>query len=260
MNGNASYTGMPSGKWTIPPTPQLIKDASMLIVGYKADPKVLKANLPSGLEPHPNGLVQMNMYQVEESQTSGFGPIGLTYLTIEVDGHDSLAQNGSLNIPGRYFAHYWNSSNRMRMYAREFSGIPALPGTYSRKNEDGILNSTLLVDDQPMIEVSAKVGKDNIGMLSGHLNYYAHRQFPLPQGGGAALSELLEFPLPFIAELYDASVDSIKFSFDKSDPASQFKPIEPLAVESVLYGKVTFTYSMGRRVIDYLESNESINN
>lgn len=54
------YTGMPSDIWA-PPTPQLIKNARMLIVGYQADQDALRAVLPPGLNPHPNNLVQMNM-------------------------------------------------------------------------------------------------------------------------------------------------------------------------------------------------------
>jgi hypothetical protein len=34
----------------------------MLIVGYRADPEVLRGMLPPGLEPNESGFVQMNMY------------------------------------------------------------------------------------------------------------------------------------------------------------------------------------------------------
>jgi hypothetical protein len=247
------YTGMPKGKWTIPPTPQLIKDAWMLIVGYKADPIALRELLPPGLEPHPNGLVQMNMYDIPDpNQTSGFGSFSLTYLTIEVECHDSLASNGTIRIPERYFAHYWNSSDLMRMYAREFCGIPALPGSCSWQHIDNELLSTLTVDGRPVIKATAEVGDEPIGTLGGHLNYYAHRQFPRPEGGGATLSELNEFPLPFTVELYDAKVKDIEFNFPDGEAASILQPLQPIETPSVLYGKVTFTYSMGRKIKDYL--------
>lgn len=68
---------MPDG--TQVPAPQLIKNARMLIVGYEADPEVLEAALPPGLEPHPNNLVQMNMYQLPSAtQTSHLEPYTLT--------------------------------------------------------------------------------------------------------------------------------------------------------------------------------------
>jgi hypothetical protein len=195
----------------------------------------------------------MNMYEVPDgNQTSGFGPYSLTYLTVEIANHDSLAANGSLAIPGRFFAYYWNSSDRVRTYAREACGIPALPGSCSWQRSDGELISTLLVEGQPVIRVTARVTENFLTTLGGHLNYYAHRQFPLPYGGAAALSELIEFPLPFIADLYDASVEKIEFTFPEGEPAAQLAPREPLEAPSVLYGKVTFTYSMGRQVRDYL--------
>jgi acetoacetate decarboxylase len=254
MEKSISYLGMPKNKWTVPPAPQLIKDAWMLIVGYKADPEALRELLPPGLEPHPNGLVQMNMYEISNpSQTSGFGAFSLTYLSIEVADHDSYAENGTISIPGRYFAHYWNDSNLMRMYARESCGIPALPGSRSHNIIDNELVSTLTVNGNPVIKATATVGDEHLGTMGGHLNYYAHRQFPLPEGGGSALSELIELPLPFTVELYEANVKDIQFNFPDGEPASLLKPLQPLETPSVMYGKVTFTYSMGRKIRNYLE-------
>ena len=245
------YTGMPPRQW-FPPTPQLIKDAWMLIIGYQADADAIRAVLPPGLEPHPNNLVQMNMYEVEGTQTSGFGPYSLTYLSVEIADHDSLAADGTMPIPGRFFAYYWNSSERVRRYAREAAGIPALPGSRSGVQEGDKLVSTLTVDGQPVIRAVANVTDNFLMTLGGHLNYYSHRQFSAPEGGLAVVSELLEFPLPFVVDLYEATVQEVEFSFPDGEPAAELAPVQPLQVPSVLYGKVTFTYSMGRRIRDYL--------
>ncbi len=43
----------------------------------------------------------------------------------------------------------------------------------------------------------------------------AHRQFPRPEGGAAAVSELLELPLTFTVDLYEATVEDISFTFPK---------------------------------------------
>jgi acetoacetate decarboxylase len=245
---------MPPRKW-FPPTPQLIKDAWMLIIGYKADPETLQAVLPPGLDPHPNSLVQMNMYEVPDgNQTSGFGPYSLTYLTVEIADHDSLAADGTMAIPGRFFVYYWNSSERVRRYAREAAGIPALPGSCSWSREGNKLISTLTVDDQPVIRAVASVTDTFEGTLGGHLNYYSHRQFAAPDGSSAVVSELLEFPLPFVFDLYNVTVEDVEFSFPEGEPATELAPVQPLDVASALHGKVTFTYSMGRRIRDYLTS------
>jgi hypothetical protein len=245
------YRGMLNHRWS-PPAPQLIKNARMLIVGYKADREALAAALPEGLTPHPNQLVQMNMYEVQGDQTSGFGPFSLTYLTAEVEGHDSLAAEGAMPIPGRFFMHYWTSSPRVLAYARESAGIPAMHGERRSEENAGVLTSTLSVNGRDVIQVGASVTDNPIGTLGGHLNYYSHREFPAPEGGSAALSELLELPLPFVVDLYEASVDSITFDFPEGDPAVQLAPLEPIDVPSVMYGDVTFTYSMARRIKDYL--------
>jgi acetoacetate decarboxylase len=245
------YTGMPSSLWS-PPAPQLIKNARMIIIGYKADPAALAAALPSGLSPHPNHMVQMNMYELPAGQSSGFGDFSLTYLSIEVEGHDSLAAEGTVALPGRFFAYYWNSSPRMITYAREAAGIPARFGVRRGEVSNGQLTSTLTVDDHAVITATASVTDNGQGTLGGHLNYYAHRQFPRPEGGQAALSELVELPLPFVAEMYEASVEDIVFDFPDAHPAGALAPTQPLEIGSLLYADVTFTYSMGRQIHNYL--------
>lgn len=100
----------------------------------------------------------MNMYEIEPDQSSGFGGFSLTYLTVEIEGgHDSLAADGNMAIPGRYFAYYWNSSPRVISYAREGAGIPAMPGVRSTTSDGNKLTSTLSVDGSPVIEVQANV-------------------------------------------------------------------------------------------------------
>jgi acetoacetate decarboxylase len=84
---------MPARLWA-PPTPPLIRNARMLIIGYEADRAALEAVLPPGLTPHENNLVQMNMYAVEAALTSGFGAFSLTYLTVEVEGTTASPPTG----------------------------------------------------------------------------------------------------------------------------------------------------------------------
>ena len=246
------YRGMPPTLWA-PPAPQLIRGARMLIVGYQADPQALAEVLPPGLRPHANNLVQMNMYEVSAEQTSGFGAFTLTYLTVEIAEHDSLAAEGQMAIPGRFFAYYWNSSPRVLAYAREAAGIPAMYGVRRSELAGGTLTSTLQVDGRDVITARASVTDTPVGVLGGHLNYYAHRQIPRPAGGRAAISELVELPLPFVVDLYEAGVEDISFDFPDGHPAGRLAPVAPLSVPSVMWADVTFTYSTGRVVRDYLQ-------
>ncbi|WP_226005605.1 acetoacetate decarboxylase family protein [Natrinema salinisoli] len=249
-----TYTGMPEGTAVSPP--QLIKNARMLIVGYEADPDVLADALPPGLEPHPNTLVQLNTYRVPSAErTSHLEPYTLTYLTVEVADHDSRAistAQGEMPVPGRFWVGYWTDSPQMRTFTREAGGIPSLAGSCEWDEAGGQLISTLSVDGDPVLEAEATVGDQQIDTLTGHLNYYAHRQFPDPAGGRAQVSELLEFPIPFVSELYEAEVDRIDFEFPEESPFQRFAPVEPLSTPSVLHGTVTFTYPQGRRIRDYL--------
>lgn len=155
-------------------------------------------------------------------------------------------------IPGRYFAYYWNSSPRVISYARESAGIPAHLGRRTGELSGSTLTSTLHVDEQPVITATAEVTDNALGTLGGHLNYYANRWIPAPEGGRAVVDELIELPLPFVADLYEAEVTGIDFNFPDGHPAARLAPTDPTEITSVLYGDVTFTYSMGRTVRDYL--------
>lgn len=249
-----AYSGMPQGEQI--PAPQLVKDAQALVIGYEADPEVLESVLPPGLEPHPNNLVQMNMYRVPSTtQTGHLPPYSLTYLTVEIADHDSSAiseAGGEMSIPGRYWVGYWNDSPQMQSFVRETMGIPCMPGSCSWETEGDELTSTLTVDDEPVITTMASVDDDQIDTLSGHLNYYAHRQIPDPSGGTPQISELVEIPIPFICELASAQVSDVEFDFPEGSSFQQFAPVEPLSTPSVLYGTITITYSQGRPVRDYL--------
>ncbi len=248
------YTGMPQGESI--PAPQLVRDAQALVIGYDADPEVLEEMLPPGLEPHENNFVQMNMYRVEDStQTSHLDPYSLTYLCIEVADHDSHVLSeagGEMTIPGRFWVGYWNDSATMSSFVRETLGIPCMPGACSWEREDDNLVSTLTVDGEDVITTKASVDDEQIDTLSGHLNYYAHRQVPDPSGGQAQISELVEIPIPFICELATATVSDIEFDFPEDSGFSKYAPVEPLSTPSVLYGSITITYSQGRTIRDYL--------
>ncbi len=251
-NTAVAYTGMPPTLWA-PPAPQLIKNARMIIIGYQADPDALAAVLPPGLTPHPNNMIQMNMYTLPADQSSGLGDFSLTYLTVEVAGHDSFAADGAVAIPGRFFAYYWNSSPRMLTYVRESAGIPAMYGARRGDIHDGILTSVLTVEGRDVITARASVTDTPAGALGGHLNYFAHRQIPRPEGGQAALSELIELPLPFVLDMYEATVQDITFDFPEGHPAAALAPVQPLQIGALLYADVTFTYSMGRTIKNYLQ-------
>jgi hypothetical protein len=249
-SNNGPFVNKQPSVWS-PPTPQLIKDARMLIIGYRADMGAIQEVLPVGLEAHPNGLVQMNMYEVPSDQTSGFGAFTLTYLTVEVADHDSYAGEGTIPIPGRYFAYYWNSSTRVRDYVRESIGVHAMPGDRRTESRDGKLLSILNVEGRDVIKVTASTSEESAGTLGGHLNYYSYRDFAKPAGGTPMVSELLEFPLPFVADLYGAEIDDIAFDFPDGHPAARLAPIAPLETPSIMHADVTFTYSMGRQLKNY---------
>lgn len=128
-----------------------------------------------------------------------------------------------------------------------------MPGQRRAELSDGKLQSILNIEGRDVISVTASTTEEAGGTLGGHLNYYSRREFLKPDGGSPVVSELLEFPLPFVADLYGADIEDIVFDFPDEHPAARLAPVAPLETPSIMHADVTFTYSMGRQLQNYLE-------
>lgn len=214
------------------PAPQLVTNAWMYIVGYEADPEVLKAMLPEGLKPHPNNRVVLNMYTVPDgSETSGFGGYTLTYVTIEVEGHDSYTKDAPVGFPGRYFTYYFNSSPVMRKFAKA-AGIPATAGLTATTVKDGKLTANLEVDGKPFIVSTADVGTEFQGVVGGHLNY-----FGLLETGDS--NQVVKYPIPWIGYPVVTENPKVTFEMPKDNPLYKLKPKK---VDWAVWIKGSFVY------------------
>ena len=243
---------MHSGTWH-PSAPVLLRDVWTLAVTYKADPKAVRRWLPPGLDPHPDGRVEMTMYEVPHAnQTSGFGAFDLTYVTIEVAGHDGYMAEGSVKIPGRFWATYWNSSHRVRTFARESVGIPAQPGSTSWTRNGNALTSELKIHGTSAIVLKADVTDKHVATVGGLLNYYTRRTIPSLAGGEASLDELVYMPIPFVAETYAATLVSLEMKSELEPHVAALRPIEDIKSANLLFGKLSFTYSQARRLKSFL--------
>jgi hypothetical protein len=216
----------------IPPEPQLIQDAWMLLIGYEADAAAVRELLPRGLEPADSNSVVMNLYTVlDDSQTTGLGPYTLTYLSIEVKNQDGYAVGSPDGIPGRYVVYYWNSSDHMRAYTRR-GGWPDDAGGYTIMNrEPGKVTTRLTVNGRPFIDASAKVSGNLLPAMSGHSSYLGRKD-----------GQVVRFPLPFSCQPLKTEDVTVNFQIPASHPASKLKP------KKVLWGmnaKCTIVYPQG---------------
>jgi acetoacetate decarboxylase len=205
------------------PAPQLVTDAWMLIIGFEADPEVLKAFLPPGLEPNPSHLVVMNMYTVPDaSQTSGFGAYTLTYLTVQLAGQDSYIMGSSTGEPGRYFAFYYNSSPLMRDFTKRV-GIPAEEGMTKQTKENGKLTSVLEVGGKPFIVATADVGDELQSPAGGHLNYFGLKKTEM---NGKEVTQIMKYPIPFVVRTVKTENAKVEFTgnIPKDHPLNRLKP------------------------------------
>lgn len=198
------------------PEPQLVVNSRMLYTSWiPADPDACAALLPRALRPAANHAVYMNQYVVDSpEQTTGFGAYSLTYLGVDVEGHN--APDGV--TPGRFFTAYMNSSETVREYALE-RGVPATAGETAVEVEDGVVTATTSVDGRPVIRATATAG-DAIGMVAtGHLRYLTRVKNRLVAGNYPYVGELAA---PF-------EVRSIEM-LDPDHPTYALRPASPLEV------------------------------
>lgn len=200
------------------PGPQLVTDAWMFIAAYKADPEVLKELLPSGLTPHPNNHIVINMYTVPDpNQTSGFGAYTLTYLTVELDGHDSYVMGQDQGYPGRYFVFYFNSSENMRDFTSNI-GIPAQDGFTTTTVDNGKLTAQLKVGGIDFITATADVGDELGNFGGGHLNYFGMIKSDVGEN-------VVKYPIPFNGGIVSTENVKINFNVPEEHPLSKVKPL-----------------------------------
>jgi hypothetical protein len=210
MQGRAVLAADP----VIPPEPQLVKDAWMLLVGYETDGAALREVLPAGLESDPANMIVMNMYTVPEgSETSGLGPYTLTYLAVQLKGQDGYVVGAPNGTPGRYVAYYWNSSETMRAFTRR-AGFPDNPGGHTMLvKEPGKVTTRLTVNGETVIEAVAAVSGDLQAPFAGHVNYF-----------GAKSGQAVKFPLPYICSAVKTDAPTVNFKLPADHPAAKLKP------------------------------------
>jgi len=196
--------------------PQMVTDSRMLYTSWiPADPEAAARYLPGALKPAANGAIYMNQYVVDTAeQTTGFGAYSLTYLGLDVADH--AAPDGV--TPGRFFTHYFNSSEVVRQYARE-RGVPATPGSTTLEKDGNVVTATTFIDGRPVIRTRAEVGEAADFFLAGHLRYITR-----------VGSRLISGNYPYIGHLVSQfRVISIDF-LDPTHPVYSLRPASPLQV------------------------------
>jgi hypothetical protein len=196
--------------------PQLVINSRMIYSSWiPADPQAAAALLPPGLQPAPNRAVYMNQYVVDsEEQTSGFGAYSLTYLGLDLSG--LTAPDGV--TPGRFFTHYFNSSEVMREYVAE-RGVPASPGSTTVEVDGHRLVATTSVEGQPIIRTQARVGKKIAAVARGHLTYVTRVDQKLIAGNYAYIGEIAD----------DFALESVEF-LAPDHPVWALRPASPLEI------------------------------
>lgn len=250
------YQGMPPGSAT--PATNVTRNTRAIVAAYKADPDGLSRNLPPGLELHPNHTVHLSMYRVTDRfDTTHVHPYTVTYLAIEVSGHDgevTSANEGTTTLPGRYFARYWVNHLDIVFLKRESRGVPARLGTTVWQEQNKRLVSRLEVEGHSAIRLEAAVEEGIVDQVWGHLNYFGRRQIRRVDGPLCQIDELIELPIPVLFDIHKADADSATLEFSKSDHAAgELESLKPVAIDSIVYCDYTIPhYPTGYVIRDYM--------
>lgn len=217
--------------------PQLVTNSRTLyLVWIPADPDAVNKLVPEGLTPADDRSCYINQYVVDgPDQTSAvgketFGAYSLTYLGANLSGLDTEA-----GVPGRWWTHYYNSSDVMSRYARAH-GVPAgEPGRTTVTLDGETLVATTHIDDKPVIRTTANVTIGATQRAAGQLRYITRRDNEFISGRYAYVAD--------IAERFE--VTSFEF-LDQNHPTYQLRPAEPLQVTFGFYSPaMTFVYPGG---------------
>jgi hypothetical protein len=218
--------------------PQLIVGARMLyLVWLPADATAAAALVPGDLEPAPGAPVFMNQYVVDDAgQTSNsssaetFGAYSLTYLGIDLAGLDT--EDGT---PGRWWTHYFDSSDNMIRYAAAH-GVPAAAGETTLALSEGTLVATTNLDGADAIRTAARVDLGTPVRATGQLRY-------LTRVDGAIVSGRYPFVMDAAETL---AVESVEFLGAGPDSLQALRPADPLEVTFGFYTpSISFCYPGG---------------
>ena len=218
--------------------PQLIVGARMLyLVWLPEDPAAAEALVPDGLQAAPGAPVFMNQYVVDDAgQTSsaasgeGFGAYSLTYLGVDLAGLDT--EDGT---PGRWWTHYFDSSENMIRYAAAH-GVPAGSGQTQLDLQDGRLVATTVLDGEQAIRTTARVEPGTPGRVTGQLRYLTRVD-----------GELVSGRYPFVMDAAETfEVESLEFLGGGPESMRALRPADPLQVTFGFYSpSISFCYPGG---------------
>ena len=218
--------------------PQLITDSRTLYLTWvPGDPDAVAKLVPEGLSPAADRSCYINQYVVEgDDQTSAaggeeeFGAYSLTYLGANLSGLDT-----ETGTPGRWWTHYYNSSDVMSRYASAH-GVPAgEPGRTTLDVDGDTLVATTHVGGRPVIRTTATVTIGTPQRVAGQLRYITRRG-----------DEFISGRYPYVADVAEQfEVRSFEF-LDSNHPTYQLRPAEPLQVTFGFYAPtMTFVYPGG---------------
>lgn len=237
--------------WLVPP--QIVTNSWMLMMRYRpADPDELRKILPKELSPHQDGNVYIALYTVPDgNRTNGFGSYTLTYMGIEVDGHDGYVQNSPHGFPGRFFSHYFCNSDRVRRFVQDQFGLRTEHGVTEVEKIGDKVHAKLIVDGTELITASANVDQSKLVSAGGHFHYFSQdRAGNLYNSETSGSAEFDHRPvrrqiIPYVAEVAETTDAELVFNEGTRHPVKSLAPAE---IVWAAWLRGSFAYTEAREI------------
>jgi hypothetical protein len=189
----------------------------------------------------------LNMWSHEDPNEitgfGGFGPMGVSYLAVEVAGREGASADGTVRFPGRFWLSHWSSFGQARDYAGAASGLRIRPGITTVRITDDKFTAELVVDGRRTIVASAQIGRALLRTMSGHSIYYAERA--ATDGG----TEVAQFEIPWVADAFDAKSPAVEFAFDEETPEWRLVGEQRPTVLGVAFRRITLVPYLAQGII-----------
>lgn len=186
--------------------PQILRDVPLLTCHLAGDPRRLESLIPPSLALHPAHRIVLNMWVLDDDATStGFGepgPVGISYLAAELDGEQSTVAGSDVRYPARLWLRHWCSSEVVRRYAFEASGMHLEAASISLEYHGGKAHYHLNGADGVVIDAQATIRPKKLTTQAAHSLYFGLRDT-------SAQAEIVRYDIPSIGDAYFVEAASV---------------------------------------------------
>lgn len=214
---------------------QIVRNAPLLTFFLPVERTLVARWLPSTLKLHSKARLVLNMWSIDSaSESTGFGtpgPLGVSYLAVEVAGDEGMSLDGAFRFPGRLWLRHWSSHDADRAYAKQIGDLDVRPGDTKVRIDGDRVEATLNLDGALAVRASARLCDTGSAPRSGYSVYYGMAATP-PH-------KVTRFDIPWISEGRPLEHPSVEFFFGTNEIAAPVVEDGQQAVSEAFFRRMT---------------------